>query len=139
MADTFGSLIENPLFFIISFIPGLLMYILIFVQQSLPEIYSGETRDDGLRYLRGSGARLYDSPLVAVQPGSQHSGRDGNAGTDRGFNKMHGLDQGYLTQLWNNIKGIAYFDLGKSFSGNEEITSSIARKFPITLTLTVIS
>ena len=85
MADTFGSLIENPLFFIISFIPGLLMYILIFVQQSLPEIYSGETRDDGLRYLRGSGARLYDSPLVAVQPGDQHSGRDGNAGTDRGF------------------------------------------------------
>lgn len=55
------------------------------------------------------------------------------------FNQLYGLDQPYLVQLWNNLKGILTFDLGKSFAGNEQVTTAIANKFPITLTLSVIS
>jgi peptide/nickel transport system permease protein len=55
------------------------------------------------------------------------------------FNRVYGLDQSYFVQLWNNIRGIATFDLGKSFAGNEDILAAIGRKFPVTLKLTFFS
>ena len=55
------------------------------------------------------------------------------------FNQLHGLDLSYLSQLWNALKGIATFDLGASYAGNEDVAASIANKFPITLTIAVLS
>ncbi len=140
MADTFDRLIANPLFFIISLIPGLLMYILIFLYRSPYLKYIVERLAMTILVIFGVAVLvftiLYLSPF---NPAANILGETATPEQIAAFNKMHGLDQGYLTQLWNNIKGIAYFDLGKSFSGNEDITNSIARKFPITLTLTVIS
>ncbi|MCV4234715.1 ABC transporter permease [Virgibacillus sp. LDC1] len=140
MADTFGSLIENPLFFIISLIPGLLMYILIFLYSNPYLKYILERLVMTVFVIFGVAVLVFTIlHLSPFNPAANILGETATPEQIAAFNKMHGLDQGYLTQLWNNIKGIAYFDLGKSFSGNEEITSSIARKFPITLTLTVIS
>lgn len=139
-ADTFESLISNPVFFAISWIPGLLMYILIFLY--------------GRPYLKFIFERLVMSVFVIFgvavlvftilhlspfNPAANILGETATKEQIAAFNHMHGLDQPYWTQLWNNIKGIFTFDLGKSFSGSEEITNSIARKFPVTLTLTVIS
>ena len=42
-------------------------------------------------------------------------------------------------QLWNAVKGIFTFDLGASFTGNEDVAASIANKFPITLTIAIFS
>lgn len=53
------------------------------------------------------------------------------------FNKVYGLDQPYIVQLFNNLKNLATFDLGNSYTGNEDVMSAIMRKFPITLELTV--
>ncbi|MEK4563348.1 ABC transporter permease [Alkalihalobacillus sp. FSL R5-0424] len=55
------------------------------------------------------------------------------------FNRVYGLDQSYLVQLWKTFQGILTFDLGLSFEGREDVVSTILRKFPITLQLTLLS
>lgn len=53
------------------------------------------------------------------------------------FNRVYGLDQPYIVQLFNNLKNLATFNLGNSYTGNEDVMAAIMRKFPITLELTV--
>lgn len=53
------------------------------------------------------------------------------------FNRVHGLDQPYIVQLWNNFKNLATFNLGNSYSGNENVMDAILRKFPVTVEMTV--
>lgn len=55
------------------------------------------------------------------------------------FRRIHGLDQPYLVQLGRTIKGILTFDLGLSYEGNLPVVSSILRRFPVTLTLTLMA
>ncbi|MFB7156194.1 MULTISPECIES: ABC transporter permease [unclassified Lysinibacillus] len=55
------------------------------------------------------------------------------------FNHIHGLDQPYLSQLWNSLSGLFTFDLGTSFAGKENITNSIVNKFPVTLEIAILS
>lgn len=139
-ADTFESLIANPVFFAVSWAPGLLMYILIFLFSRPYLKFIFERLIMTVFVIFGVAVLvftiLYLSPL---NPAANILGETATPEQIAAFNQIHGLDQPYLTQLWNNIKGIFTFDLGKSFSGNEDITNSIARKFPVTLTLTIIS
>ena len=53
------------------------------------------------------------------------------------FNRMHGLDQPYLVQLFRNFKNLATFQLGNSYQGNEDVMAAILRKFPVTLEMSV--
>ncbi|WP_054956327.1 ABC transporter permease [Paenibacillus dakarensis] len=139
-ADTFASLIERPIFLAISLLPGLLMYILIFLYSNPYLKYIFERIIMSVFVIFGVSVLVFTIlHLSPFNPAANILGETATKEQIAAFNQMHGLDQPYLTQLWNNIKGIATFDLGKSFAGNEEITASIARKFPITLTLTVIS
>ncbi|MEK3731797.1 ABC transporter permease [Paenibacillus sp. FSL M8-0334] len=140
MADTFERLLQHPLFLAASFIPGLLMYILIFLYSNPYMKYIFERLVMTVFVIFGVAflvfTILYLSPF---NPAANILGQTATADQIAAFNRIHGLDQSYWVQLWNNIKGIAFFDLGRSFSGNEDITASIARKFPITLTLALIS
>ncbi len=49
------------------------------------------------------------------------------------FNKVYGLDQPYIVQLFETFKNLLTFDLGNSYQGNEVISVSIMNKFPTTL------
>lgn len=53
------------------------------------------------------------------------------------FNRTYGLDQPYIVQLANQFKKIITFDLGKSYSGNEDVLEALMRKFPATLILSL--
>ncbi len=53
------------------------------------------------------------------------------------FNRVYGLDQPYFIQLLNNFKNLATFNLGNSYSGNEDVMAAILRKFPVTLEMSV--
>lgn len=55
------------------------------------------------------------------------------------FNAMYGLDKPYIVQLFNNIKNLATFKIGNSYTGNEDVMVAIMRKFPITVELSVYS
>lgn len=79
---------------------------------------------------------LYISPM---DPASNLLGETATEEQIASFNQLYGLDQPYLVQLWDTLRGIVTLDLGKSFAGNELVSTAIANKFPITLTLTVIA
>lgn len=140
MADTFHSLIGKPWFFAISIIPGCLMYSILFLYGNPYLKYIFERILMTVFVILGVATLvftiLYLSPF---NPAANILGETATKEQIAAFNQVYGLDQPYLTQLWNNIKGVAFFDLGKSFAGNEDVTATIARKFPITLTLAVIS
>ncbi|WP_458123607.1 ABC transporter permease subunit [Paenibacillus sp. Z3-2] len=140
MSDTFRSLLEKPWFFKISIIPGCLMYGILFLYGNPYLKYIFERILMTVFVILGVATLvftiLYLSPF---NPAANILGETATQEQIAAFNQVYGLDQPYLTQLWNNIKGVALFDLGKSFAGNEDVTATIARKFPITLTLAVIS
>ena len=55
------------------------------------------------------------------------------------FNRTYGLDQPYIVQLARQFKNILTFNLGKSYSGNEDVLEALMRKFPATLVLSLCS
>lgn len=55
------------------------------------------------------------------------------------FNKSYGLDQPYLVQLWEALKGIVTLQPGKSFLGGEDVITMIVKRLPITMELTFAS
>lgn len=55
------------------------------------------------------------------------------------FRELHGLNDSYVAQLARTIKGIFTFDLGNAFQGNERVVSSIVRRFPVTIQLTLMA
>lgn len=136
----FQSLMEQRMFLLLSFVPGLLMYLLILLYSNPYLKYIFERFVMSLFVIFGVSVLvftiLYLSPM---NPAANILGETATEEQIANFNHVYGLDQPYLVQLWNSIKGIATFDLGKSFAGNEQVTDTIARKFPITLTLTLIS
>lgn len=79
---------------------------------------------------------LYISPL---DPARNILGVESTPEQVANFNRIYGLDQPYLVQLWNALHSLFTFDLGTSFAGREDITASIVSKFPITLTIAFFS
>lgn len=138
--ETFQQLLEQPLFFALSLIIGFPMYLLMAVYANPYMKYIAERLIMAIFVIFGVAfvvfTILYISPM---NPATNILGETATAEQIAAFNHLYGLDQPYLTQLWNTIKGILTFDLGKSFAGNEYVSTAIANKFPVTLTLTVIS
>lgn len=140
LVDTYRSLIGHHWFLALSIIPGCLMYLMLFLYGNSYLKYIFERILMTVFVIFGVATLvftiLYLSPF---NPAANILGETATPEQIANFNRVYGLDQSYLSQLWNNIKGIALFDLGKSFTGNEDVTATIARKFPITLTLAAIS
>lgn len=139
-SDTYHSLIANPLFLAISFLLGFPMYVLMGIYANPYLKYIVERLVMAVFVIFGVAffvfTILYISPM---NPAVNLLGETATPEQIAAFNHLYGLDQPYLVQLWNSLKGILTFDLGKSFSGNEQVTTAIANKFPVTLTLTTIS
>lgn len=139
-ADTFTQVIRQPAFLAISVVPGFLMYALMFIYGNAYLKYIVERLVMTVFVIFGVAflvfTILYLSPM---NPAANIIGETATAEQIAAFNKLYGLDQPYLVQLWDTFRGILTFDLGKSFAGSEVVTTSIASKFPVTLTLTVIS
>lgn len=139
-AETFRNLIRHPAFLAATFLPGILMYALVGIYGNAYLKYIVERLVMTVLVIFGVAflvfTILYISPM---QPAANILGDTATPEQIAAFNKMYGLDQPYPVQLWDTLRGILTFDLGKSFAGNEEVTTAIATKLPVTLTLTVIS
>ncbi|XOK62482.1 ABC transporter permease subunit [Paenibacillus elgii] len=139
-AETFRMLIQNPAFLAVTFLPGILMYALIGIYGNAYLKYIVERLVMTVLVIFGVAflvfTILYISPM---EPAANILGETATGEQIAAFKKLYGLDQPYLVQLWDTLRGILTFDLGKSFAGNEEVTTAIANKFPVTLILTVIS
>ncbi|WP_309121259.1 ABC transporter permease [Paenibacillus sp.] len=138
--ETFRLLLRHPAFFAVSLALGLPMYLLMGIYANAYLKYVAERLMMAVFVIFGVSflvfTILYISPM---NPAANILGETATAEQIANFNRIYGLDQPYLVQLWNTIKGILTFDLGNSFAGNENVTASIANKFPVTVTLTAIS
>ncbi|GKV57324.1 ABC transporter permease [Sporosarcina sp. NCCP-2222] len=134
------SLLGKPTFLMISLLPGLLMYALLFLLSNPFLKYGAERLVQSVFVILGVGilvfSILYISPF---DPASNILGESATKEQIAAFNRIHGLDLPYWQQLWNALKGIATFDLGTSFTGSEDVASSIANKFPVTITIAIFS
>ena len=136
----FRSLLNKPLFLLVSFIPGILMYILLFLFSNFFVKFIFERLVMSIFVIAGVSVLVFT--ILYLSPFDPAANLLGEAATKEqiaSFNHTYGLDLPYLAQLWNAVKGIFTFDLGASFTGNEDVATSIANKFPITLTIAVSS
>lgn len=140
LASTYHQLLGRPEWIVTSILLGWPLYILMalfanpYLRYVLERLVMALGVIIGVAFLVFS--ILYISPM---NPAASMLGETATAEQIAAFNQLHGLDQPYVIQLWQSLKGILTFDLGRSFVGNESVTTAMANKFPITLTLTVIS
>ncbi|TXJ11870.1 ABC transporter permease [Brachyspira aalborgi] len=134
------NLLENNIFFIYSVIFSLPMYILIYIFSHWYMKYIFERIVMMLFVMFGViflvFTILYISPMDSAV---NILGQDATKEQIEAFNKSYGLDKSYIEQLFSSLKNIITFNLGKSYVGNEDIFSAIARKFPITLSISFLS
>lgn len=136
----FQSLLEKPFFLLLTFIPGILMYLLLSIYSNAYVRFIFERLIMSVFVIAGVSILVFT--ILYLSPFDSAANLLGEAATKEqiaAFNQMHGLDLPYLSQLWNSLKGIATFNLGASFTGNEDVATSIANKFPITLIIAVFS
>lgn len=137
---TYGVLSMSPLFLALSIVPGALMYLLMAIYSQPYLKYIAERLFMTIFVILGVAflvfTILYLSPM---NPAANIIGETATAEQITAFNKLYGLDQPYLVQLWHNLRGILTFDLGNSFQGSEDVISAISRKFPVTMTLAAIA
>lgn len=136
----FESLLRKPLFLLVSFIPGLLMYVLLLIGSNSYIKYIFERLIMSIFVIIGVAILVFT--ILYMSPFDPAANILGEAATKEqiaSFNSLYGLDQPYATQLWHALKGLTTFDLGASFTGNEDVAASIANKFPITLTIAILS
>ncbi|EPY04295.1 binding-protein-dependent transport systems inner membrane component [Paenibacillus alvei TS-15] len=139
-SGTFQALLRHPLFLILTLLPGFPMYLLVLLYYNAYLKYIFERLMMSLLVIIGVSIVVFTIlKLSPFHPAVNILGETATAEQIEAFNKMHGLDQPFFVQLWDTLRGIATFDLGSSFAGNEEVSTAIAAKFPITLTLTIIS
>ena len=137
---TFTKLMNQQWFLWITLIPGFLMYLIIFLY-SYPYLKFILERLV-MTFFVIIGVSILVFTILYLSPFNPAANILGESATEEqiaAFNKVYGLDQPYLIQLWHTLQGILTFDLGESFTGNEDVMSAIARKFPITLTIALIS
>ncbi len=138
--DVFQSLLRSQVFVLSTFIPGLLLYSLLLIYQNAFSRFIFErimmTFFVIIAVIVIVFTILYISPSDAA---ANILGESATMDQRMAFNRQYGLDQPYLVQLWQAIKGILSFDLGHSFTGNEVIMTSITNRFPVTLTLAISS
>ena len=136
----FSEWLTNPVFLAVSFIPGILMYLLLilcsnpFIQFIVERLFQSAFVIVGVATLVFT--ILYFSPF---DPARNLLGVEATPEQIANFNQIYGLDQPYLVQLWHSLTGLFTFDLGNSFAGKEDITQSILNKFPITLEIALCS
>ena len=134
------KLLENKIFFIYSIIFSFPMYILLYIFSCWYMKYIFERIVMMVFVMLGViflvFTILYTSPMDSAL---NILGQDATREQIEAFNKSYGLDKPYIEQLFNAFKNIITFNLGKSYVGNEDIFSAIARKFPVTLSIAFLS
>ena len=137
MGQVYGQLIDNKLFLLVSVVLSFPMYIVMVLFQNPISKYATDRLVMMVFVLFGVTwlvfTILYISPM---DPALNILGQTATQEQVDQFNRVYGLDQPYLTQLFRAFKNLITLDLGNSYQGNENIIQSLANKFPITLQVT---
>ena len=136
----FAGLLKSPTFVVITFIPGILMYLLLAIYSNPFSYFIAARIVQSIFVIIGVATLvftiLYLSPF---DPARNILGVGATQEQVDNFNRLYGLDQSYIHQLWHSLSGLFTFDLGTSFAGKEDVAQSILTKFPVTLEIALIS
>ncbi|MBK3494748.1 ABC transporter permease [Viridibacillus sp. YIM B01967] len=136
----FAQCLQNKSFVVVSFIPGIMMYLFLLIYARPLVRYIFERLLMTVFVIIS--VTIFVFTILHFSPSDPAANilRESATAEQRAeFNHQYGLDQSYWVQLWDTTKGILTLDLGYSFTGNEDIMTSIANKFPITLTIAFLS
>ncbi len=138
--DFFAQQISKKSYFYSTFILGIVMYAFLMVYSNAFSRYIVDRLVLSIFVVVGVSILvftiLYFSPM---DPAANILGESATAEQKAEFNERHGLNESYGVQLKESVQGIFTFDLGKSFTGKEDVSESIANKFPVTLKIAVFS
>lgn len=138
VASCFEQLFDNGLFMIASIILSLPMYILMFLFQRPTAKYVTERLFMMIFVLFGVTWLVFTILYIApMDPAMNILGQTATPEQIEAWNKVYGLDQPYLTQLFNTFKNLVTFNLGNAYQGNEPVMTAIMNKFPITVQVTL--
>ena len=137
MAATYAELMDNMAFRLLSFVLSFPMYIVMVLFMNPISKYATDRIVMMIFVLFGVVwlvfSILYISPM---DPAMNILGQTATPEQVEQWNRIYGLDQPYLTQLFEQFKNLITFDLGNAYMGNEPIMPAIMNKFPITLQVT---
>ncbi|MBQ3008748.1 MAG: ABC transporter permease, partial [Oscillospiraceae bacterium] len=137
MAACYAELIDNKAFLALSVVLSLPMYIVMVLFTNPISKYATDRIVMMIFVLFGVVwlvfTILYISPM---DPALNILGQTATQEQVDQFNRVYGLDQPYLTQLFKQFRNLITFQLGNSYQGNEPIITALANKFPITLQVT---
>lgn len=126
--------------FLLSIILGWPMYLFLFVV-SVPSVRYIANRLIMMLFVI-VGVTVIVFTLLYLSPSDPATNILGNQATPEqieNFRELHGLNDPYLVQLGRTIKGVFTLDLGNAYVGNERVVTTIMRRFPVTLQLTLFS
>ncbi len=137
MASCYENLLANTAFLAVSVILSLPMYILMFLYVRPIAKYVTERLFLMIFVLFGVTWLVFTILYIApMDPATNILGPTATQEQIDSFNKVYGLDQPYLTQLFTTFKSLITFDLGNSYQGNENVIVALMSKFPVTLMVT---
>ena len=137
MAAVYSDLIDNKLFLLASVVLSFPMYIVMVLFMNPISKYATDRIVMMIFVLFGVTwlvfTILYISPM---DPALNILGQTATQEQVDQFNRVYGLDQPYLTQLFKAFRNLMTLQLGNSYQGNENIILALSNKFPITLQVT---
>ncbi len=137
MAAVYSDLIDNKLFLLASVVLSFPMYIVMVLFMNPISKYATDRIVMMIFVLFGVTwlvfTILYISPM---DPALNILGQTATQDQVDQFNRVYGLDQPYLTQLFKAFRNLMTLQLGNSYQGNENIILALSNKFPITLQVT---
>lgn len=132
----FENQLSKRSFLFLTFIPGILLYLLFFIyHQGLVRFVVERLVATGfviVSVIIIVFSLLYFSPQ---DPAQNILGEQATQLQRDNFNRTHGLDQSYIAQLTDRLHGFITFDLGSTFAGNEDVLQNIENRFPVTLAI----
>lgn len=138
--DFFANQLQKKSYFYSTFILGIFMYAFLWIYGNAFSRYIVDRLVLSVFVVVGVSILvftiLYFSPM---DPAANILGEAATVEQKEAFNEQHGLNESYGVQLKESVQGIFTFDLGKSFTGKEDVSESIANKFPVTLKIAVFS
>lgn len=133
-------LTENSLFLLFSVITSLPLYLLLLIYSNPYAKYIFERLVMMVFVLFGVVFLVFTIlHMSPMDPAVNILGQTATPEQIQEFNRVYGLDEPYLNQLFRSFKGLITMDMGRSYAGNEIVFEAIARKFPVTLQVTFAS
>ena len=136
----YQELIQSPVFLVFSIVTSFPMYILILLYINPYLKYTLERLFMLVFVLIGVTALVFSILYISpIDPAYNVLGDRATEEQREDFRETHGLNEPYVVQLVDVMKGLVTFDMGKTYVGNNDVFTEIMNKFPVTLKLSLLA